>query len=86
MGEAGPEAIMPLTRTSGGDLGVKVSGTTSEKTNNQINVVVNVNADGSSDTKAEGDVNMSALGKQLGQVVQSEIVKQQRPGGLLYKK
>lgn len=26
MGEAGPEAIMPLTRTSGGDLGVKVEG------------------------------------------------------------
>lgn len=24
MGEAGPEAIMPLTRTSSGDLGVKV--------------------------------------------------------------
>jgi len=26
MGEAGPEAIMPLTRTSGGDLGVKAEG------------------------------------------------------------
>src|SRR5262249_32262662 len=26
MGEAGPEAIMPLTRTSGGDLGVNTSG------------------------------------------------------------
>ena len=86
MGEAGPEAIMPLTRTSEGDLGVKVSGVASEQTNNQITVMVNVNPDGSSDTKTEGEVNMSALGKQLGQVVQSEIVKQQRPGGLLYKK
>lgn len=26
MGEAGPEAIMPLTRTSGGDLGIKAEG------------------------------------------------------------
>jgi len=34
MGEAGPEAVMPLTRTRGGDLGVKAAG--------GINVEVNV--------------------------------------------
>jgi hypothetical protein len=37
MGEAGPEAILPLTRTSGGDLGVK-----SEGSGNTI--VMNINA------------------------------------------
>jgi len=34
MGEAGPEAILPLTRTSGGDLGVKTEGGTGGVTNN----------------------------------------------------
>ena len=33
-GEAGPEAIMPLTRTSGGDLGVKVDTTDQEAVTN----------------------------------------------------
>jgi len=39
-GEAGPEAIMPLTRTSGGDLGVKV-----EAAPVQVNVVNNTSSD-----------------------------------------
>jgi phage-related protein len=43
MGEAGPEAIMPLTRTSGGDLGVKMEGSGST-----INapIEININGDG----------------------------------------
>lgn len=36
MGEAGPEAIMPLTRTSGGELGVKAAGG-----NTTVNVINN---------------------------------------------
>lgn len=39
MGEAGAEAIMPLTRTSGGDLGVKATGG-----NVHVNVVNNTNS------------------------------------------
>ena len=75
MGEAGPEAIMPLQRAANGKLGVVASngGTT--------NVTVNVDAGG---TSVEGD---QAQAKQLGVVVsaavQAELVKQQRPGGLL---
>ena len=34
MGEAGPEAILPLTRTSGGDLGVKAEGGEEKPVNN----------------------------------------------------
>jgi lambda family phage tail tape measure protein len=34
MGEAGPEAVMPLTRTSSGDLGVKTEGSSQQQANN----------------------------------------------------
>ena len=75
MGEAGAEAILPLKRGRSGNLGVEVSG------GGSTNVVVNVDATGSA---VEGD---EAEGRELGQVlaaaVQGEIIKQQRPGGLL---
>jgi lambda family phage tail tape measure protein len=75
MGEAGPEAIMPLQRAANGKLGVIASG------GGSTNVTVNVDAGG---TSVEGD---QAQAKQLGVVVsaavQAELVKQQRPGGLL---
>jgi len=75
MGEAGPEAIMPLRRGRNGRLGVEAaSGATS-------NIVVNVDASG---TQVQGDDNR---GKQLGgaisAAVQAELIKQRRPGGLL---
>lgn len=74
MGEAGPEAIMPLRRGSDGRLGVEASGGVG-------NVVVNVNASGS---RVEGDQpNAKALGAAIGSAVQAELVKQKRPGGLL---
>jgi hypothetical protein len=74
MGEAGPEAIMPLRRGANGKLGVESSGGAS-------NVVVNVDASGSS---VEGDgPNASQLGKAIGAAVQAELIKQKRPGGLL---
>ncbi len=74
MGEAGPEAILPLRRGPGGKLGVESSGGVG-------NVVVNVDASGSS---VEGDNEQAGqLGKMLGAVVQAELIKQKRPGGLL---
>jgi tape measure domain-containing protein len=74
MGEAGPEAIMPLRRGRDGKLGVAGGGGTT-------NVVVNVDASGSS---VEGDQQQAkALGNAISAAVQSELVKQKRPGGLL---
>jgi len=74
MGEAGPEAIMPLKRGASGKLGVESSGGSG-------GVVVNVDASGSS---AEGDEAKSeALGEILGAAIQAELINQQRPGGLL---
>ena len=74
MGEAGAEAIMPLQRGRNGKLGVQASGGVG-------NVVVNVDATGSS---VQGD---ETQGKQLGKLIavaiQSELVQQQRPGGIL---
>ena len=74
MGEAGPEAIMPLKRGANGKLGVQSSGGVG-------NIVVNVDAAGSS---IEGD---SAQGEQFGRAlaaaIQSELIQQKRPGGLL---
>jgi lambda family phage tail tape measure protein len=74
MGEAGPEAIMPLKRGADGKLGVAGgSGGTS--------VTVNVDASGSS---VQGDKGQSAaLGRAIAASVQAELVKQKRPGGLL---
>ena len=76
MGEAGPEAIMPLKRGADGKLGVAGGG--------GGNTTVNVSVDASGNANVQGD---QAQGKQLGvavsAAVQAELVKQQRPGGLL---
>ena len=75
MGEAGPEAILPLRRGADGRLGVTSSQAGS------VNVTVNVDASGSS---VQGDqAQAKALGGVVSAAVQAEIVKQQRPGGLL---
>lgn len=75
MGEAGPEAVLPLRRGRGGRLGVETSG------GGVGSVTVNVDATGSA---VEGDdAQASQLGKVIGIAVQQELVKQKRPGGLL---
>ena len=74
MGEAGPEAIMPLKRGADGKLGVQSSGGVG-------NIVVNVDASGSS---VEGDGEASKqFGRALASAIQSEMIRQKRPGGLL---
>ena len=74
MGEAGPEAIMPLKRGRDGKLGVQSSGGVG-------NIVVNVDASGSS---VEGDEQQGReLGRLISVAIQSELVQQKRPGGLL---
>ena len=74
-GEAGPEAIMPLRRSSSGRLGVEATGT------GFGSVVVNVDATGSSVQGSQP--NSAQLGKAIGAAVQAELIKQKRPGGLL---
>jgi hypothetical protein len=77
MGEAGPEAIMPLKRGPGGRLGVDASGSGSDN----ITVTVNVDAKG---TSVQGnDQQGNQLGRAISAAVQQELIKQKRPGGLL---
>ena len=74
MGEAGPEAIIPLQRGKNGKLGVAGGG-------GATTVNVSVDAKG---TKVEGDgKQMAQLGKMLGSAIEAELIKQKRPGGLL---
>ena len=75
MGEAGPEAIMPLKRGKGGRLGVESSGGSG--------TVVNISVDAKG-TSVEGqDTQAKMLGKMLSTAVQAEIARQKRPGGIL---
>lgn len=74
MGEAGPEAIMPLKRGADGKLGVAGGG-------GQTNVTVNVDAKGTSAQGDEGKGNQ--LARVVAQAVQAELIKQKRPGGIL---
>ncbi|MDU4943820.1 MAG: phage tail tape measure protein [Mixta calida] len=87
-GEAGPEAIMPLARSSDGSLGVRmISGGGSSSINVNAPVTIVQQSDGSS-----GDVsntNTAAAGKQLEAIVQTTLTERLRkeiaPGGLLYR-
>lgn len=72
VGERGPELFMP-----GRSGGIAPTGSFG----GGVNVVVNVDASGS---QVQGDQNQArALGGAISAAVQAEIVKQQRPGGLL---
>ena len=75
MGEAGAEAILPLRRGSNGKLGVQSTGS------GIGNIVVNVDASGSS---VEGNEQGGReFGRAIAAAIQSELIKQKRPGGLL---
>ena len=78
MAEAGsPEAIMPLKRGKGGKLGVESSG----GGGNVVNVSVNA-----SGTSAQGNtMKANQLGKLIGTAIEAELIKQKRPGGILYE-
>lgn len=81
MGEAGPEAIMPLSRGSDGKLGVKAS---TQPPNVQISAPINITMTGG-DTGSASD--RAALAKQVQTITEStfnrELTKAMRPGGVL---
>lgn len=82
MGEAGPEAILPLKRGSDGRLGVTVSGQ-----GGGDNTVVNitVNQSGGEDQNSSGNAqDARALANRIKGVVLEVIGNEKRPGGLLY--
>jgi len=80
-GEAGPEAIIPLKRDQQGNLGIR--GGSSGDTNISINVNMET---GKSESNTSGQVkpNAEQFAKNITNMIQAEMIKQKRPGGLLY--
>jgi len=81
MGEAGPEAILPLRRGKDGRLGVETSGAQGE-----VNISIVVNKDGSDSGSAQGDEAgaWQRVADRVKAVVREEMMAQKRPGGVLY--
>ena len=86
MGEAGPEAIMPLTRTAGGALGVRALGGGQSSSNNQVVIqqsfAVPAGQGGASD--ADSQAVAQAYAKSAKQGAQEQIAKDLRPGGQIW--
>lgn len=84
MGEAGPEAIMPLKRAADGSLGVRMSGS-GNGANIVINSVVNVTG-GSSQSQTSGS--NDAVGRAYQQTIDSSIKdgirRELKPGGIIW--
>lgn len=72
MGEAGPEAIMPLTRTADGSLGVKMVG--GGMTSGGVQVYVNISSEGGVDTSAS-EPGLESFGKELGDFIDQRYTK-----------
>jgi phage-related minor tail protein len=66
MGERGPEAVMPLTRTSGGDLGVKSEGDGAAVYNININALDSQSFSEFADRNSAAFINQITKGIRLG--------------------
>jgi len=89
MGEAGPEAIMPLTRTAGGQLGVRAISGGGSGGGNVYNFPVAVSVQTGETSSATNNPQASAeLGRGVQQVAQSvvdkAIAKELQPGGVIW--
>lgn len=84
MGEAGPEAIVPLARASDGSLGVRLVGGAGGQSSGGVNVYVTINSDGS--VNAETDqAGTEQFGKEIGMMIESKyrqlLARDLRDGG-----
>ncbi len=87
MGEAGPEAIMPLTRAADGSLGVRATGGSS--TVISVNAPVTIQGGSGSGGSSEVDARATeSTSRQLKAIVEATLTERLRretaPGGLLY--
>lgn len=78
--EAGPEAIMPLSRGADGKLGVRAEGGHGDVS---VNVTVNVASDGSSKVEATTGNGAKQLGDMIAGTCRQVIVQEMRTGGML---
>ncbi|MBP0943084.1 phage tail tape measure protein [Pseudomonas alliivorans] len=87
MGEAGPEAIMPLTRTAGGQLGVRALGGGGSSNTYNFPITVSVQTTGESDGSPQQA--STQLGKAIQKAAKAEaeasINRALQPGGSIWK-
>jgi phage-related minor tail protein len=88
-GEAGPEAIMPLSRGSDGSLGVQVQGGAMGGTSsNQVVIQQTINVGDSSGSGASGDMNSQTVAKAYAgaakQGAAEQIARDLKPGGQIW--
>lgn len=84
MGEAGPEGILPLKRTSSGKLGVMATG--GGGVNLSVNTIVNTDGSMSTQTSGDGDTKQyEQFTDHIKNLVNGELQRALRPGGLLWK-
>lgn len=91
MGEAGPEAILPLQRAADGSLGVRAVGGSGNGLTGQVSsgVLVNVyvTSEGTSSTTSGGNGAYDSFGSEIGAFVEQRVYKiinkETRPGGSL---
>ncbi|MGC8435869.1 phage tail tape measure protein [Mixta calida] len=88
MGEAGPEAIMPLTRAADGSLGVRAIGGDGGNGGTTIAVNAPVTIEGSGAGEVN-NANTASTAQQLQAIIQKTITdrlkREVSPGGLLYR-
>jgi lambda family phage tail tape measure protein len=89
MGEAGPEAIMPLTRTSDGKLGVQSAGGGgggAPAINVTIQTVIQPNGTQQTQSKSSGATDQLAkqLGDEVKSVVNQQLIRQSQPNGIIW--
>jgi lambda family phage tail tape measure protein len=82
MGEAGPEAIMPLKKGSDGKLGVTLNGGGGA---GEVSINIVINSDGGESTSGDSDAKWNQIGQQIASTCRGILVTEQRPGGLLYR-
>ena len=83
-GEAGPEAIMPLTKDGSGRLGVAAHGAGG----GDFNVTTQVNIDNSGNAQTSQQANQqqaASFGNKLTGLVKQTISDEMRPGGMLWR-
>lgn len=85
MGEAGPEAIMPLTRASDGSLGVRAVGNGGVTPGSGGAPQVYITIDGNGNTSTQGSAGFEQFGAEVGRFVdqryKQNMMRDIRPGG-----
>lgn len=84
MGEDGEEAIMPLTRMPSGNLGVETKNGSGHSGDNNVTISVKIDQSGKAETTTEtSEKDGAQLGGVIAMVVNKQLIKEMRPGGLL---